>query len=114
MKVSIRFCGGCNPRIDRGVIARELQQALAGMRVDVVVNRPDADCAVFLSGCLSGCALKYNPYEPPYVEVAAATVDGSEVPQAMIVGAVMKKVRKILERLETEIRQKNHERRGGA
>ena len=41
--VGIQFCGGCNPRIDRGRIALELQQALEGMGHRVVFNSPDAD-----------------------------------------------------------------------
>ncbi len=114
MKLSIQFCGGCNPRIDRGNIARELQKAGTDIGLDVVLNSPDADITVFLSGCLSGCALKYNPHDPPYVEVAAATVDGIDVPEERIVAEVMMKVRQMHDRLEAEICQKNRERRDGA
>jgi len=92
MKVSIRFCGGCNPRIDRGKIARELQKAFAGMGLDVVFNVPDADFAVFLSGCSSECTLKFNPQDPPYVTVAATTVNGLDVSEENIVPAVLEAV----------------------
>jgi len=89
MTVGIQFCGGCNPRIDRGRIAQELQKSLVGMGFDVVFNSPDADFVVFLSGCLSGCAFKHNPKDPPYVTVAAATVDGVEVAEDRIVPEVL-------------------------
>ena len=92
MTAGIRFCGGCNPRIDRGQIALELQKALVGMGFGVVFNSPDADFVVFLSGCLSGCAFKYNPNDPPYVTVAAATVDGVEVAAGRIVPEVLMKM----------------------
>jgi hypothetical protein len=114
MKVGIQFCGGCNPRIDRGQIALDLQQTLAGMGFEVVFNRPDADIVVFLSGCLSGCAFKYNPKDPPYVTVAAATVDGVELPGDRIVPEVLMKVRQFYERPEREMRKEDHERRDGA
>ncbi len=114
MTVGIQFCGGCNPRIDRGQIALELQKAFIDMGFDVVFNSPDTDFVVFLSGCLSGCAFKYNPKDPPYVMVAAATVDGVEMPAERIVPEVLMKVRKFYERLETEIRKEDHERRDGA
>jgi len=114
MTVGIQFCGGCNPRIDRGRIALELQQSLVEMGFDVVFNSPDADFVIFLSGCLSGCAFKYNPKDPPYVTMAAATVDGVEVSAEKIVPEVLMKVRKYYERLETEIRKQDHERRDGA
>jgi hypothetical protein len=107
--LSIQFCGGCNPRIDRGRIALELQQALEGMGHSVVYNNPDADFVIFLSGCMSGCAFKFNPKNPPYVTVAAATVDGEEVGEARIVPEVLRKVRDYYERLETEIRKEDHE-----
>jgi hypothetical protein len=107
--IGIRFCGGCNPRIDRGRIALELEQALEGLGHRVVFNSPDADFTIFLSGCMSGCAFKYNPKAPPYVMVAAATVDGEEVGEARIVPEVLRKVRQYDERLETEIRQQDHE-----
>ena len=99
--VSIQFCGGCNPRIDRGRIALELQQALEGMGYRVVYNSLDVDFVIFLSGCMSGCAFKFNPKDPPYVTVAAATVDGEEVGEARIVPDVLRKVRKFYERLYT-------------
>jgi len=113
MTVGINFCGGCNPRIDRGRIALDLQKALAIMGLDVVFNTPDADFVVFLSGCMSGCAYKYNPKDPPYVTIAVNTVDGAEVPEERIVTEVLVKVRQFNERLETETRKEDHERRGG-
>jgi hypothetical protein len=95
--VCIQFCGGCNPRIDRGEIARQLQRTFLDRGYDVVFNSPDADCTIFLSGCLSGCALKFNPGESPLVAVAAETVDGGEMPAEMIVSEVLSKVTQFLE-----------------
>jgi hypothetical protein len=112
--VGIQFCGGCNPWIDRGQISRELQRALVDMGFDVVFNSLDADFVIFLSGCLSGCAFKFNPKDPPYVTVAAVTVDGVEMSADRIVPEVLMKVRQFYERLETEIRKEDHECRDGA
>jgi hypothetical protein len=92
MKVCIQFCGGCNPRNDRGLIAAQLQNALLGCGWEVVFNNPVADLTIFLSGCLSGCAFKFNPKEPPFVAVAEFTVDGAEIPLEMIVPDVLRKV----------------------
>jgi hypothetical protein len=109
MTLSIQFCGGCNPRIDRGRIALELQQALEGMGHRVIFNSIDADLVIFLSGCMSGCAFKFNPKDPPYVAVAATTVDNVEVGEAGIVPEVIRKVRDCYERMETEVRKEDHE-----
>lgn len=97
MKVGIQFCGGCNPRIDRGHIARELQQALVSMGYIVVYNNLDADIMIFLSGCMTGCAFKFNPKDPPYVMVAATTVDSEDIGESHIVPEVVRRVRDISE-----------------
>jgi hypothetical protein len=93
LTVGIQFCGGCNPRIDRGQVALALQQALSDEGFEVVFNSPGADIVIFLSGCMSECAFKYNPKDPPYVTVAATTVDGVEAPEDRIVPEVLMKVR---------------------
>jgi len=114
MTVSIQFCGGCNPRIDRGQIARELQQALVDIGFEVVFNSLDADCVIFLSGCMSGCAFKFNPKDPPYITVAASTVDGEEIGEARIVPEVLRRVREIHERQEAELRKERYVRSDAA
>jgi pyruvate-formate lyase-activating enzyme len=93
MTVSIQFCGGCNPRIDRGEIALALQKALADRGFEVVFNRLDADFVIFLSGCTSGCAFKFNPTNPPYVTIAGTTVDNEDVGETRIVPEVLRKVK---------------------
>lgn len=104
-EISIQFCGGCNPRIDRGRIALDLKRGLEGMGFHVSFNNPDSDVVIFLSGCMSGCAFKFNPRNPPYVSVAANTVDIEEVERSRIVPEVLRKVKEYYERLETEIRK---------
>jgi hypothetical protein len=91
--VGIQFCGGCNPRIDRGEIALALRKALADRGIEVVFNRLDADFVIFLSGCTSGCAFKFNPTNPPYVTIAGTTVDNEDVGETRIVPEVLRKVK---------------------
>lgn len=108
-QVSIQFCGGCNPRIDRGRIALELKRKLEGIGFHVCFNKPDTEFVIFLSGCMSSCAFKFNPRNPPYVTVAANTVDTDEIDEARIVPEVLRKVKAYYERLETEIRKEDTE-----
>ncbi len=104
-EISIQFCGGCNPRIDRGRLALDLKRELEGMGFQVSFNNPESDFVIFLSGCMSSCAFKFNPRNPPYVSVAANTVDIEEVEKSRIVPEVLRKVKEYYERLETEIRK---------
>ena len=108
-KVSIRFCGGCNPRIDRGLISLELKKALDGMGLKTEFNSPQADFVIYLSGCFSSCALKFHPADVPYTSVASNTVDLEEVGVAGIVPEVIRKVKEYYEGRETEILKKNND-----
>ena len=101
MKVAVQFCGGCNPRIDRGSIALEIKQVLTGQGHEIVFNSISADFVVFLSGCLSNCAFKHNPVEMPHVTVASFTLDCVDIPSDRIVPEILMKVRQFYERLES-------------
>jgi hypothetical protein len=91
-RVSIIFCGGCNPRIDRGLVAGELARRLAARGCRLVYNDRDADLLVLLSGCTAGCAGRDLPPGIPAVAVAAATVDAVAVPEADLAATVADKI----------------------
>lgn len=55
MRVRIKFCGGCNPRYDRGEIARRLRETFPEHCFFVTPDEK-ADAAVVLCGCSSVCA----------------------------------------------------------
>ncbi len=54
-RLSIKFCGGCNPATDRGAVAREIQEIL-GTAVGWVPWEEKADLVILLNGCLTACA----------------------------------------------------------
>ena len=58
MIVGIKFCGGCNPRIDRVGVAEAIKKRLIELGITVVYNNSDADFIVYLSGCSSSCAAR--------------------------------------------------------
>lgn len=102
-KVSINFCGGCNPRINRGEIASKVRSILETNGYEVDFNAPDVDFVIYLSGCTAGCALKYSKNRMPHAAVAAATLDAAEVKEEMLVTHIVTKVRNYLERLEKDL-----------
>ncbi|MBM4332552.1 MAG: hypothetical protein FJ117_15275 [Deltaproteobacteria bacterium] len=63
-RISVKFCGGCNPSMDRGAVAQIISRDLA----DVYWAPPDeeVDILLIINGCLSSCA------ERPEVEEKAA------------------------------------------
>ncbi|MDR7867008.1 MAG: hypothetical protein RIN56_09310 [Sporomusaceae bacterium] len=96
-RVSIIFCGGCNPGIDRGRLAGELARRLAAERCEISYNRRDADLLIFLSGCTADCARADAPAGIPGIAVAAAAVDAVAVSEAEITDVVFTKVKRYLD-----------------
>ena len=79
------YCGGCNPQIDRGAVASELESAPAFVR-------PGA--AVYLSGCPRACASDHQlSTDDPAVVVAGAHVDGVPTPAEDIAAVVIDKLK---------------------
>lgn len=68
--VSINFCGGCNPAIDRGAFARTVRAALEEEGIRTVFNDWEAPFIVRLSGCSANCAVAYHPVEEPGAAIA--------------------------------------------
>lgn len=88
MIVSIKFCGGCNPGIDRGKIAGELKKQFEKLGMTVVWNRLDADFIVYVSGCTTSCACRWNVPDISSVVIAGMTVNHREVTEEGIIPSV--------------------------
>ncbi len=54
-RLAIKFCGGCNPVIERGVVARIIREGLS-VKIEWVAPDEEADLLIILSGCLTSCA----------------------------------------------------------
>ena len=52
--LAIKFCGGCNPVIERGEVARKSREELAGARW--VSWEGESDLLVVINGCPRACA----------------------------------------------------------
>jgi sulfite reductase beta subunit-like hemoprotein len=99
-RIGIVFCGGCNPRIDRGQIAAQVRTDLLVMGYEVWYNSLDVDFVIYMSGCTANCALKYNHNHGPCAVVAAATLDAVAADTAELVTKIVMKVRDYFEQLE--------------
>ncbi|QAT43109.1 hypothetical protein [Aminipila luticellarii] len=57
MKCGVRFCGGCNPRYDRGKALKALEEKCKG-KTDFVIAEEEVlyDLLLIIGGCSSCCA----------------------------------------------------------
>jgi len=53
-RLAVKFCGGCNPVIERGEIARKILEELAEARW--VSWEEESDLVLIINGCFTACA----------------------------------------------------------
>lgn len=56
MKCGVRFCGGCNPRFDRGKALKKIRQEVDHMDFIHAVEGETYDKLLVIGGCSSCCA----------------------------------------------------------
>lgn len=56
MKCGIKFCGGCNPRYDRGAASRQIQNDLPDIDFSHAVEGELYDHLLVIGGCPACCA----------------------------------------------------------
>lgn len=61
-KVGFRYCGGCNPRYDRGGMVRRIMAKHPEWETGVAAEGVDYDLLVVVGGC-SACCAAYEQYQ---------------------------------------------------
>lgn len=56
IKCGIRFCGGCNPRFDRGKVLTELKEERKNIDFQVAEEGQEYDVILVIGGCTNCCA----------------------------------------------------------
>jgi hypothetical protein len=79
----VRFCGGCNPVVDRGAIASEARRVYTTLRF-----------TIYISGCQRACAsshhLRIDSEEA--IVVAGEMVNGIATPADRVIDAVIQEL----------------------
>jgi dissimilatory sulfite reductase (desulfoviridin) alpha/beta subunit len=96
-KVSINFCGGCNPRIERSEIAQAARVGLEMNGFQVSYNTWDAEFTIYLSGCTASCARRYHEDGGPGAVVAGDMLDAMTVEPSILVSRIVEKVKDYFE-----------------
>lgn len=56
MNCGVRFCGGCNPRFDRGAVFRSFQKDITNITFSHAVEGETYDILLIIGGCTACCA----------------------------------------------------------
>lgn len=91
MRVGIKYCGGCNPAIDRGLLARRVVEGIgpAGCRVQYS-DFSGCEAVLVINGCSVACA--ETPGGRGLITVAGPSLDGEACPEEQLPNRVTEKI----------------------
>jgi hypothetical protein len=89
MKVGIKYCGGCNPFINRKRLVNGVMQKLPGDYSYEYFDFAGCDVVLVVNGCTIACA--EVPSGKNIILVAGPTIDGWEYPEGMLADKVVEK-----------------------
>ncbi len=104
LKVRVRYCGGCNPEIDRVALVGELQQELARVSIKAKLVRQDQenpDLVLLVNGCRhAGLEEGYLPFEKniPIISIEGGMVWGIDIGEKGISNVVLKELNELMEK----------------
>ena len=98
LSIGIRYCGGCNPQIDRSGVITSLREALGkrGMAIDFITDRQrSVDLVLLVNGCIHACleeAYLKEGHTTPYISVKGEMVDDSFIAEERIPEFLVEKI----------------------
>jgi len=103
LSIRVRYCGGCNPEIDRGSLVSRLRSVIteAGGRV-VFCENDDADWLLLVNGCPRACLEEEFSEElaaRQCICVEGAHLDHSPVTETALAEAIWERIKRSDRRL---------------
>jgi hypothetical protein len=93
--IGIKYCGGCNPLIDRAKLVCEIGKALPpGYSLTTEQYANPWDTGVLICGCPTACADKPNVagLARKWIIVAGKSIDLDNVPEEKLADVVVRKI----------------------
>jgi hypothetical protein len=100
--VGVRYCGGCDPRIDRSRIIRDLRAQLEkiGIAADFTTDKErPVDVVLLVNGCMHACLEGEYPdsaHNPQLICVRGEMVDDEYIEEALIPELLSKRISALL------------------
>ena len=115
LKVRVRYCGGCNPEIDRVALVEELQQELARVSIKAKLMRQDEenpDLVLLVNGCRHAC-LNESPAPPDHtqltISVKGKVVEDQNVREADMPHFIARTISGIFSRMPQIVKEGKNE-----
>ncbi|MFW6081050.1 MAG: hypothetical protein ACOC7W_03975 [Desulfosalsimonas sp.] len=93
-KVRVRYCGGCNPEIDRGETVEQIEKLMKGRAEFTHDSQARPDVTLHVCGCAHACLDEENehPGPEPVVSVQGLRVNRHSVKPEEIFSLVSEKL----------------------
>ncbi|HNZ64869.1 MAG TPA: hypothetical protein PKJ10_03450 [Smithella sp.] len=93
--IGIKYCGGCNPQIDRTKLVQEIKKRCPPEYFPTTEPSPAWDIGILVCGCLTACADKpdFRNLARKWIVVAGNSVDDSSTPEKELAEIVLSKIR---------------------
>jgi hypothetical protein len=93
--IGVKYCGGCNPIIDRSKLVREIEKLLP-RHLSLTTDRSSQpwDIGVLVCGCPSACADKpeIRDVARRWIVVAGGLIDLDALPEDKMAEAIVQKI----------------------
>ena len=94
--IGIKYCGGCNPVINRTKLAQEIEKLLLpeyGLSKDH--SSKSWDIGILICGCLTACADKpdFKNLAGKWIIVAGNSIDQNMTPEEKLADVVVSKIK---------------------
>ncbi|MFB3924605.1 MAG: hypothetical protein ACE14T_00995 [Syntrophales bacterium] len=100
MVTGIKYCGGCNPLIDRPGLVKKIEKLLPGNCSPVEDLSTKWEIGVLVCGCPIACADRpsIRRMARHWIRVGGATVDLESVHEDEMAGVIVKKILELKKR----------------
>jgi hypothetical protein len=100
--IGVRYCGGCNPRIDRSRIVRDVRAGLekSGLKVDFTTDKEQpVDVVLLINGCMHACLegeYSTSGHDQQLISVRGEMVDDQYIEENHIPEFLVRKILELL------------------
>jgi hypothetical protein len=94
--IGFKYCGGCNPVINRAQLVQEIQRRLSAEFTLATDQSPTQwDIGILVCGCLSACADKpdFRNLARRWIIIAGNSVDYGDAPEKDLAEIVLNKLK---------------------
>ena len=108
IKIELKYCGGCNPEIDRVNVVKCLNTVMhqKHIQLEYVKDSKTPNLFLLINGCAHACKeeeLKETPVTANYLSVQGERVELKPVPENQIPAVLSEKIVRLCSSLRTSI-----------